>query len=190
MSTSIYQSIYYLYDVLTLILLTQKPPSLLKPLPIPDRPFAHILMDFLFLPKVTNNSTTVFCDHIWVIVDRFSKYTIILPLPLNYDAVHIVDLFYTATASPRILVRIRKGLGISNSAIFTGEPINRLNLFYGVRIIEGSVFGAEDIDFLVSQMEPGTPIQYSTHPENTGLYRPQRIASKVAEAIRMVLPSL
>ena len=74
----------------------QKPAGLLKPLPIPTQPFTHISMDFLFLPKVTNNLTGVSYDHVWVIVDRFSKYTIILPLPVNHTAEHIVDLFYRA----------------------------------------------------------------------------------------------
>jgi len=68
--------------------------ELLKPLPIPDTPFTHISMDFLFLPQVTNKTTQVSYDHVWVIVNRFCKYTIILPLPLNYDAVHLVTLYY------------------------------------------------------------------------------------------------
>jgi len=72
---------------------TQRPFGLLKPLPIPERPFTHISMDFLFLPQVTNKTTQVSYDYVWVIVDRFSKYTIILPLPLNYTAEHLINVY-------------------------------------------------------------------------------------------------
>jgi len=73
--------------------LTQCPFGLLKPLPIPERPFTHISMDFLYLPQVTNKTMQVLYDHVWVIVDRFSKYTIILPLPLNYTAEHLINVY-------------------------------------------------------------------------------------------------
>jgi len=73
---------------------TQRPFGLLKPLPIPDTPFTHISIDFLFLPQVTNKTTQVLYDHVCVIMDRFSKYTIILLLPLNYDAMYLVMLYY------------------------------------------------------------------------------------------------
>jgi len=53
-------------------------------------------MDFLFLLQVTNKSTQVSYDYVWVIVDRFSKYTIILPLPLNYTAVQLINIYYTS----------------------------------------------------------------------------------------------
>ena len=72
---------------------TQRPFGLLKPLPIPDSPFTHISMDFLFLLQVTNKTTQVSYDHVWVIVDRFSQYTIILPLPLNYTAEHLINVY-------------------------------------------------------------------------------------------------
>jgi len=73
--------------------------GLLKPLPIPETPFTHISMDFLFLPKVTNKTMQVSYDHVWVIVDRFSKYTIILPLPLNYTAEHLINVYYNSVYS-------------------------------------------------------------------------------------------
>jgi len=75
---------------------TQCPFGLLKSLPILERPFTYISMDFLFLSQVTNKSTQVSYDHVWVIVDRFSKYTIILPLPLNYTAVQLINTYYTS----------------------------------------------------------------------------------------------
>jgi len=38
-------------------------------------------------------------DHVWVFVDRFSKYTIILPLPLNYTAVQLINVYYASIYS-------------------------------------------------------------------------------------------
>jgi len=35
-------------------------------------------------------------DCVWVIVDTFSKYKIILPLPLNYTAVQLINVYYTS----------------------------------------------------------------------------------------------
>jgi len=75
---------------------TQRPFGLLKPLPIPETPFTHISMDFRFLPQVTNKTTQVSYDHVWVIVDRFSKYMIILPLPLNYTAEDLIHVYYNS----------------------------------------------------------------------------------------------
>jgi len=53
-------------------------------------------MNFLFLSQVTNKTTQVSYDYGWVIVDRFSKYTIILPLRLNYTAEHLINVFYNS----------------------------------------------------------------------------------------------
>jgi len=75
---------------------TQRPFGLVKPLPILETPFTHISMDFLFLPQVTHKTTQVSYDHVWVIMDRFSKYTIILPLPLNYTAEHLINIYYNS----------------------------------------------------------------------------------------------
>ena len=43
---------------------TQYPFGLLKPLPIPERPFTHISIDFLFLPQVTNKSIQVSYNYV------------------------------------------------------------------------------------------------------------------------------
>jgi len=53
----------------------------------------HISIDFLFLLQVTNKTTQVSFDHVWVIVDGFSKYMIILSLPLNYTAEYLINIY-------------------------------------------------------------------------------------------------
>lgn len=51
------------------IYVQQKPPSLLQPLPIPDKLWKSITMDFVFdLPKTPTSN-----DDIWTIVDHFGK---------------------------------------------------------------------------------------------------------------------
>jgi len=72
---------------------TQCPFRLPKSLPILARPFTRISIDFLFLPQVTNKTTEVSYDYVWVIVDRFSTYTIILALLLNYTAEHLINVY-------------------------------------------------------------------------------------------------
>jgi hypothetical protein len=51
-----------------------KAPGLLKPLPIPERPWQHISMDFHKLPKDRNGYNNVV-----IFVDRFGKRTITVP---------------------------------------------------------------------------------------------------------------
>ena len=48
---------------------TGKKLGLLHPLPIPDRPWEHISMDFITGFPLTAHK----CDMIWTVVDRFSK---------------------------------------------------------------------------------------------------------------------
>lgn len=52
-----------------------KYPSLLAPLPIPDKDWKHISMDFI--EGIMKSSSF---DYIMVVIDRFSKYTHFIPL--------------------------------------------------------------------------------------------------------------
>ena len=58
---------------------TQKPTGLLHPLPILKRPFSYFSTDFLYLLEAMGANAGVTFTHLWVIVDRFSKYTIVIP---------------------------------------------------------------------------------------------------------------
>jgi transposase InsO family protein len=72
---------------------TQKPAGLLHPLPIPKRPFSHITMDFLYLPEAKGTIAGLTFTHLWVLVDRFTKYTILIPLKKGHNAQDLVDLY-------------------------------------------------------------------------------------------------
>lgn len=64
----------------------QKTPGLLWPLPIPDRPWDGIAMDFVFYLPRTHTSN----DSIWAIIDRFSKQTHFILVRKKIGADHMV----------------------------------------------------------------------------------------------------
>ncbi|MCO5598140.1 hypothetical protein L7F22_052232 [Adiantum nelumboides] len=67
----------------------QKAPGLLQPLPIPDRPWESIAMDFVFdLPRTTTRN-----DGIWTIICRFSKQAHFIPVRKKIKPEHMVKIF-------------------------------------------------------------------------------------------------
>ena len=69
----------------------QKLPGLLQPLPIPDRPWESISMDFVFdLPRTRSGN-----DGIWTIVDRFSKQAHFIAVRKKITAEQMAKMFLT-----------------------------------------------------------------------------------------------
>ncbi|MCO5571715.1 hypothetical protein L7F22_025462 [Adiantum nelumboides] len=67
----------------------QKAPGLLQPLPIPDRPWESIAMDFVFdLPRTTTGN-----DGIWTIICRFSKQAHFILVRKKIKSEHMVKIF-------------------------------------------------------------------------------------------------
>ena len=67
----------------------QKAPGLLQPLPIPDRPWESIAMDFVFdLPRTSSGN-----DGIWTIICRFSKQAHFIPVRKKIKPEHMVKIF-------------------------------------------------------------------------------------------------
>jgi transposase InsO family protein len=65
-----------------------KPPGLLRPLPIPERPWQHIAMDFKSFPKDKHGN-----DMIYVVIDRLSKRSYSIPCQKTITAKGMARLF-------------------------------------------------------------------------------------------------
>jgi transposase InsO family protein len=70
-----------------------RPYGKLDSLPFPSRPWAEISMDFITgLPEVDYEGQVV--DAILAIVDRFTKYTILIPVPTSITAAELAQRFH------------------------------------------------------------------------------------------------
>lgn len=89
-----------------------KKPGLLQPLRIPQEPWRDIAMDFITgLPKSRGNEV------IWVIVDRFSRYShfIALPHPITAKSLSLefFEQFYKLHGLPETIVSDRDSIFLS-----------------------------------------------------------------------------
>ena len=66
-----------------------KKPGLLRSLPVPDRPWQHVAMDFKSFPRDKKGYNNVF-----VVIDRFGKRAFSLPCHKTVTAQHAADLYY------------------------------------------------------------------------------------------------
>ncbi|HLP34463.1 MAG TPA: DDE-type integrase/transposase/recombinase, partial [Amoebophilaceae bacterium] len=70
---------------------TQAPAGLIHPLPIPKRPWVSICCDFLSMPPVWHKGRQY--DNLWVVMDRLSSETKLIPTWKEVRAPELGDLF-------------------------------------------------------------------------------------------------
>ena len=99
---------------------TQLPAGLLTSLPVSTMPFADISMDFISVPKVEKEvfqGRYEFCK-IWVVVDMWSKFVFLIPLPESYTAVQLIELYmrciYPFGGYPQSIISDRDSLFTSS----------------------------------------------------------------------------
>lgn len=103
----------------------QLPASLLKPLPIPQRPWSHIAIDFVTDLPASNGHTTIL-----TVTDRFSKACRLIPLPklptTLQTAEHLCNLVFRFYGLPGDIVFDRGPQFTSRlwSAFFKSLDIN------------------------------------------------------------------
>lgn len=69
---------------------SQSPAGLLQPLPPPSSPFQELTMDFITQLPVSCRGY----DGIFTVVDRFSKFTVLIPFECNMTAEQVAMLFF------------------------------------------------------------------------------------------------
>ena len=88
MTTDIDQFVRNCNDCRRSLVPRDKTPGLLKPLPIPDRPWQHVSMDFHEMPKERQGYDTVM-----LVIDRFGKRPISIPCRKTVDAKEAARLY-------------------------------------------------------------------------------------------------
>ena len=88
MDDDIERFVYNCYACRRSIVPRDKIPSLLHPLPIADRPWQHLSVDFKSFPKDRRGF-----DTIAVFVDRFGKRPISIPCYRTIDALELAQLY-------------------------------------------------------------------------------------------------
>jgi hypothetical protein len=77
-----------------------KPYGLLQPLPVAERPWSSVTMDFITkLPLSKDTTTGLEYDSILTVVDRLTKWTYFLPYKESWSAEQLADVIYRNVAS-------------------------------------------------------------------------------------------
>ena len=107
------------------MVLRDKTPGLLKPLPVPDRPWQHMAADFKNFPRDSKGYNTV-C----VIINRLTKQTIIIPTTREITSGGFAELYYDRVwriyGFPEILLTDR-------GPQFTADFATELSRLCGIR---------------------------------------------------------
>jgi len=104
----------------------RQPTGILEPLPIPEKPWESISMDFIIgLPRSEGNG------NIMVIVDRLSKYAVFVPLPTKFSDEDAARLFFKNVVK---YWEIPKSIISDRDARFTGKFCMELFKMMGAKL--------------------------------------------------------
>ncbi|GJV07163.1 retrotransposable element Tf2 [Tanacetum coccineum] len=173
-------------------------PGLLQPLPIPDKVWAHISMDFVDgLPMSKGKSVLL------VVVDRLSKYNHFIPLTRPYSAITVAQAFldnvYILHGLPKFIVSNRDTVFLSSAndsvdrSLITREAVVQLLKFHLQRAQDKiksmadkkrteRVFGNTDLVLLKLQPYRQSTLRHHKHHKLAPkYYGPFKIVAKVGE---------
>ncbi|GBG77973.1 hypothetical protein CBR_g25904 [Chara braunii] len=107
-----------------------KPYGLLRPLPIPDGPGESVSIDFTDMGKVSTAGNS----QVMVIVDRFSKFLNLIPLPPHAPTELVIEEFhqqYILQYEPPRTLDLHKVKGLYNNSIHSATGVTPNQLPYG-----------------------------------------------------------
>ncbi|XP_031478914.1 uncharacterized protein LOC116249789 [Nymphaea colorata] len=100
-----------------------KPPGHLNPLPIPDKPWEDVSMDFIdAMPRAEGKEAVL------VVVDRLTKYSHFVALPRNYHGPMVANVYQYHVGklhAKRITGSLRKKLSLNRFLRVTRETLSR-----------------------------------------------------------------
>ncbi|GBG81376.1 hypothetical protein CBR_g32050 [Chara braunii] len=124
-----------------------KPYGLLRPLPIPDGPGESVSIDFTDMGKVSTAGNS----QVMVIVDCFSKFMNLIPLPPHAPAELVIEEFhqqYILQYGPPKTLDLHKVKGLYNNSIHSAAGVTPNQLQYGWPM-------RNPLSYLFSERSPG-----------------------------------
>ncbi|KAL2125774.1 hypothetical protein VTI74DRAFT_2778 [Chaetomium olivicolor] len=164
-----------------------KPYGLLQPLPVAERPWSSLTMDFITKLPVSEDTTTgVKYDSILTVVDRLTKWTYFLPCKETWTAEQLADVIYRNVTSVHgwleewITDRDTKFVSRFWKALMTklgvkSKPSSSNNI-YGVTSISNKTIGLACYQSLNSRITPPSPRLRKSHRSSRTLVTKQTYA--------------